>query len=91
MLLVANKNAIPVLIVPGICGKCENDHGRNWKSGNISFKERIAYLRSPKGLAFGEYIFFLKKHFPKTIPYYIIILWMKTLLPIVWDKFKKNY
>lgn len=90
--LKAKDQKIPVLLAPGICGVCEHDHGKSWKSQKLPLRERIAYLKSPKGLAYSEYMYFVRKNFPLYLPYAFIMLWAKTLFPIMWDRLKKvNY
>lgn len=85
----AIKNKIPVWLAPNICGICIHDHGKNWKSSYISLKERIAWMKSPKGLAYGEYLYYIRKHFPLYLPYSFVMLWMKAFCPFIWDQFKK--
>ena len=85
--LRASKHKIPVWLAPGICGVCDHDHGKNWKSG-VGLKERINWMKSPKGLAYNEYLYYIKKHFPTYLPYSFIMLWMKTFFPFMWDKLK---
>lgn len=87
--LRANKAGYKVALVPGVLGSCVDDHGKNWKSSLLSLKERINYLKSPKGLAYKEYLGFIKTHFPSHLPEAFIKLWLKTLFPVLWDKFKK--
>nr|WP_294941955.1 glycosyltransferase [uncultured Mucilaginibacter sp.] len=87
--LTAFKAGLNVLVAPGYYGYCEDDHGVNWLTGRHSLKKRIAYLYSPKGLAYKEYLFYIKKHFPADYYGAFVKLWMKTLFPIIWDKFKK--
>jgi GT2 family glycosyltransferase len=87
--LRAKKAGFKVLVVPGILGHCVDDHGNNWKSHNVSLKERIRYLKSPKGLAYKEYLAFIREHFPLHLPEAFAKLWMKTLFPFVWDNLKK--
>lgn len=83
------KNAgIKTIVVPGILGYCQDDHGNNWKSSEASLKERIEYLKSPKGLAYKEYMWFIKEHFIFNVPEAFIKLWLKTLFPILWTKYK---
>jgi GT2 family glycosyltransferase len=86
--LTAFENGLPLLICPGIGGYCENDHDKNWLPAGTSLKQRIKYLYSPKGLAFNEYIYYIYKHFPLSLPYLFIMQWLKTFFPLVWDKFK---
>lgn len=88
--LRAVKNKIPVYLAPNICGICEDDHGNNWVSATSSLKSRISYLKSPKGLAYKEYLYYIKTHFPMFLPYTFIMLWMKTLFPQIWDKHKQK-
>ncbi|MDP4238368.1 MAG: glycosyltransferase family 2 protein [Bacteroidota bacterium] len=88
--LTAAKKGIPVLVCPGVGGKCMNDHEKSWLSADTSLKDRISYLYSPLGLAYKEQIYYLKKNFKYQLPYYFIMLWLKTLFPFIWDEFKKN-
>lgn len=86
--LQAYKKKIPVLLAPEICGLCSDDHGKNWRDNRYPLKERIAYLKSPKGLAYDEYMYYIGKHFPMFLPYSFVMLWMKTLFPFIWDRIK---
>jgi GT2 family glycosyltransferase len=86
--LRAFKAGFPVYLAPGICGYCTDDHGNNWSSSK-SLKTRIAYLKSPTGLAYREYLYYIKTHFPSQVPKMFLKLWGKTLLPGLW-KLKKN-
>lgn len=85
----ATEKKIPVLLAPGIGGVCTDDHRQSWRSSQYTLKERIAYLKSPKGLAYDEYLYYIKKHFPMFLPYSFVMLWMKTLFPFIWDYAKK--
>lgn len=86
--LQATKKKIPVFLAPGISGACVHDHGNNWKSSDQPLKNRIAYLKSPKGLAYNEYLYYIRKHYPLFLPYSFIMLWAKTLFPFIWERFK---
>lgn len=88
--LRAKKAGFPVIVAPGILGTCGNDHGKNWKSGQVKLSERVKYLFSVKGLAYKEYLLFIKRHFPLNLPASFFKLWVKTLFPIVYDLFKKT-
>jgi GT2 family glycosyltransferase len=87
--LKAKKAGFKAVVMPGVLGSCVDDHGNNWKSAKTSLKERISYLKSPKGLAYKEYMEFIRLHFPSHVPEAFVKLWIKTLFPVVWDKFKK--
>jgi GT2 family glycosyltransferase len=83
------KNAgFNVFVAPGILGNCTFDHGKNWKSQKTSLKERITYLYSPKGLAYKEFMFFIKRFFPLDAPIIFFKLWLKTIFPFVYDTLK---
>jgi GT2 family glycosyltransferase len=86
--LRAKKAGFSTIVVPGILGYCTDDHGVNWKSAGVPLKARIQYLKSPKGLAYNEYLTFIRKHFPLHLPAAFFKLWLKTLFPVIWDKLK---
>lgn len=88
--LHANKAGFPVVVCPGYWGMCEDDHGQNWLSTKYPLKERIRYLKSPKYLAYDEYLYFIKTHYPFYTPIAFIKLWMKTFFPGLWEKFKSK-
>ena len=85
----AIKNGIPVYLAPNFGGICLHDHGKPWKTIKIPLKKRIAYLKSPKGLAYKEYLYYIRNHFPLFLPYSFIMLWLKTFFPTIWANLKK--
>lgn len=87
--LRASDAGIPVVVAFGYMGECERDHGNNWMPTKSSLKQRIDYLYSPKGLAYHEYLSFVKTFFPKEYFVSKIKLWAKTLFPFIWDISKK--
>jgi len=87
--LVASKNEIPVLVCPGFGGYCSDDHGNSWLASDAPLKQRIKYLYSTLGLSYKEQIYYLKKNFRYQFPYYFTMLWLKTLFPVFWTKYKK--
>jgi GT2 family glycosyltransferase len=87
--LKARKAGFGVKVAPGVLGTCVHDHGNNWKSSKAPLRERINYLKSPKGLAYGEYLGFIRNHFPLYYPSAFCKLWAKTLCPFIWEKFKR--
>lgn len=86
--LQACKKNIPVYLAPNVCGTCSDDHGKNWRKADKPLKDRIAYLKSPGGLAYNEYLYYIRRNFPMFLPYSFVMLWMKTFFPFLWDKFK---
>lgn len=86
--LRAKKAGFKTVVMPGVLGNCIDDHGYNWSSSEVSLKNRLKYLKSPKGLAYKEYMGFIRQHFPSHIAEAFIKLWLKTLFPVLWDKFK---
>ncbi|WP_282112645.1 glycosyltransferase family 2 protein [Maribacter stanieri] len=88
--LKALKKGIKTYISSRYCGYCTNDHGVNWLPQDSNLKERIAYLYSPTGLSYKEYIQFVKVHFPFHLPQAFLLLWGKTLFPIIWQLFKNE-
>lgn len=85
----AVKKGIPVYLAPNFGGVCLHDHGKPWKAGSVPLKDRITYLKSPKGIAYKEYLYYIKKHFPLFLPYSFMMLWVKTFFPFIWDNYKK--
>ncbi|WP_031529605.1 glycosyltransferase family 2 protein [Dyadobacter crusticola] len=86
--LKAKKAGFSVFVAPGILGECTDDHGNNWRGSNTRLSERIKYLKSPKGLAYHEYLGFIRDHFPVYYPFAFSKLWLKTLFPFLWDNLK---
>lgn len=86
----AVKKGIPVYLAPNFGGVCLHDHGKSWKASSVPLKKRIDYLKSPKGIAYKEYLYYIKKHFPLFLPYSFVMLWMKTFFPFIWENFKKK-
>lgn len=88
--LLATKQGIPLLVCPGFGGFCENNNTNNWFSSNSSIYDRINFLYSPLGLAYKEQLYYLKKNFKFQLPYYFMMLWLKTLFPFIWEKHKRS-
>ena len=87
--LRAVKNGGNVWVAPGYYGYCINDHGKNWLPASVPLKKRISYLYSPTGIAYKEYLLYTRRHFPTILPSVFAKAWLKTLFPILYDKFKK--
>jgi GT2 family glycosyltransferase len=91
--LRARKYGISSYITSNFLGTCHigDNQVKNWKnSSNSTLKERINYLYSPKGLAYKEYLFYIRTYFPIYFLHAWSFLWLKTFFPIIWDKLKKR-
>lgn len=88
--LRAVKNGGKAWVAPGYYGYCINDHGKSWLPGSVPLKKRIAYLYSPTGISYKEYLLYTRRHFPLILPSVFVKAWLKTLFPILYDKFKKQ-
>jgi GT2 family glycosyltransferase len=88
--LTAVENGLKVWVAPGYYGVCDDDHGIPWLSQGTPLKKRVEYLYSPKGLAYKQYLLYVRKHFPLSLPGIFIKLWVKTLFPFMYDTFKND-
>lgn len=86
--LRARNAGFTACLLPNVQGFCSDDHGNNWAPSSNTLKQRIQYLKSPKGLAYKEYLFYIKRHFPFYLPIAFSLLWMKTFFPGLWNKLK---
>lgn len=88
--LRAIKAGFKVVVAPGFFGTCTNDHGKSWKSGATRLSDRVKYLYDIKGLSYKEYLYFIAVHFPFHLPSAFLKLWLKTLFPFVYDRYKEK-
>lgn len=82
--MLARDKGIPVLITPGACGTCENDHGdpvevRN-KIISMSQKERSAYFNHPIHCN-SDYLTFIRRNMPARYPLSWLFRMMLTYYP----------
>jgi GT2 family glycosyltransferase len=86
----ASKKGLPVLIVPGILGECDRDHGDTYvKFIELSLRERVKMLYNPVGLDFKSQSYHMRKNFPLRWPFFYLTGWFKTLFPKTYYKFQK--
>jgi GT2 family glycosyltransferase len=78
--LRAFENNLPILVCPNYCGFCSDDH-KLQDLKKMNFKERVNYLKSPKGIELSGYMYFMWKYFPLRAPFVFCALWLKTLIP----------
>lgn len=87
--LRARKAGIPVLIVPKICGHCENDHIDPIPSFlSKTYRQRLDYLYKPAGLNLKSHLLFVKRFFPMRAPFVWINGHLKVLFPRIYLKTK---
>lgn len=87
--LKARKAGFTLHVTPGFLGTCTNDHGNAWLSRKTTLKERLEFLRNPKGHAYEEFLQFIRDHFPFSYPAEFLKLWAKTFVPGLWDALKR--
>lgn len=88
--LRAVKKGIPVYLTPDFGGVCVNDHTAAQRMMDAPLKERIAFLKSPKGLSYTEYLHYIRRHFLLFLPIEFATLWLRVLTPKLWAKFKNK-
>ncbi|RZJ85651.1 MAG: glycosyltransferase family 2 protein, partial [Chryseobacterium sp.] len=84
----AKKAGFKTVVVPGMLGSCVDDNLSDEIGLKRNLRERIAHLKSPKGLAYKEYMLFIRTHFPSHQLEAITKIWLKTLFPSIWYKLK---
>lgn len=80
----------PLLVLPSYCGECLNDYNNNYKLQSLNIIKRIQYLYSPKGFSYKEFLYFVRKFFPSTYMNTVLTLWIRTLFPVLWAKYKAS-
>ena len=78
--LRARKQGIPVLVCSDYCGYCARDH-ISPDFSDLTFRERLANLKSPKGVELHGYMHFMWSFFPLRAPFVFLSMWLKTLCP----------
>lgn len=59
----AGKAGFPILVAPNTIGVCAANSGcGTWRDRSLPLRRRLKYLRSPKGLPYGEWREFLRRH-----------------------------
>ena len=81
---LAHKAGFPVLVLPHYAGICENDHPKD--GGRTDFfklplKERISYLKSPRGLNLHNALLYSKRCFPWRYPIILVTGYLKAVFP----------
>ena len=87
--LRAKKAGFKVVVAPGALGTCVDDNLNDKTDLKRTLKQRIAHLRSPKGLAYAEYMGLIETHFPTHKVAVFFKIWAKTLFPGLWQLLKR--
>jgi GT2 family glycosyltransferase len=85
----ATKEGLPVLVLPEYAGECVNDHLSFLQVTKTPLKKRIRNLYSPKGYSYQEFLYFVKTFFLKRYLNTVITLWIRTLFPGWWSRYKR--
>lgn len=86
--LRAKKAGFKVLVAPGALGTCTDDNLNDKTAVKRNLRQRIAHLKSVKGLAYNEYMAFINMHFPTHKTAVFFKIWARTLFPGLWQKLK---
>lgn len=88
--LSANSKNIPVLVAPGICGVCNNEHKNLLINfSKMSLKERRFFLYSPLGFATKDYLVYIRRNFIYRYPFVFFAAWLKLYFPWIYLKMKR--
>lgn len=89
----AHKAGFPILVMPHYSGECENDHvGKSTKGRSLvgmSFKERIAYSKSPLCYNLHNTLLFQKRCFPYRYPFVWIAGYLYICFPSLYQNIRR--
>jgi GT2 family glycosyltransferase len=78
--LRARRAGFDVVVAPGYAGEClPNSPSGTWRDSSLTFKQRWKNLMSPKGVPFGEWLLFTRRHYGWKWPYYAVSPYLKTI------------
>lgn len=81
---LAHKAGFPILVLPNYSAACENDHAEDGDRPDffkMPLKERIAFLKSPRGLNLHNALLFSRRCFPWRYPLILVTGYLKALFP----------
>lgn len=81
---LAYKAGFSILVLPNYSAACENDHARDGDRPDffkMPLKERIAFLKSPRGLNLHNALLFSRRCFPWRYPLILVTGYLKALFP----------
>jgi len=78
--LRAKRAGFNVVVAPGYVGEClPNSRSGTWRDAGLPFKARWKNLTSPKGVPFGEWVVFTRRHYAWRWPYYAVSPYLRTI------------
>ena len=87
---LAYKAGFPILVLPNYSAACENDHAQDGDRPDffkMPLKERIAFLKSPRGLNLHNALLFSRRCFPWRYPLILVTGYLKALFPKTYYRF----
>jgi len=79
---LAKKHKIPLFVLPGYLGICDNDHIEKYeKFKNLNYHERMKFLYSPLGFQFHGNLLFQREFFLYRYPFVFFAGWFKVFFP----------
>lgn len=86
----AYNKKMPVLVIPGFAGVCDNDHIDKYNQFvKLSISERLKFLYSPLGFQFSGSLLFQKRFFPYRVPFVFVGGMIKVFWPNLYLKINK--
>lgn len=85
-----SRAGLPVLLLPDYAGTCEYDHVKYEEAVIPSLRKRVRNLYGAKGYSYNEFLYFVKTFFPDRYANTVVTLWLRTLLPKWWRKWKQR-
>jgi len=83
---LAYKAGFPIVVMREYVGFCKNDHGLEKSMSQMTFKERIIYVRSPLGFNLHNTLLFNKRCFPYRYPFVLFSSIVKICFPNLGSK-----
>lgn len=80
---LAQKHGFPLLVLRNFVGQCNNDHSKKIGSDfeNLPLKERLHFLKSPRGFNLNNTLLFQRRCFPYRYPFVFFMGYFRAFLP----------
>ena len=87
--LRAKSEGIPIWITSGYVGSCARNPLALWTDPLVPVRDRLKFMKSPKGLPPHEWMIFTKRHMGCRWPLHLLKLYMYTLFPRFFKQLNK--